>query len=132
MMGNLTRKPEHKQLASGQSICKLGLATSRPTKSKNEGQSQEVCFIDVDVWGPQADVCKKFLDKGSTVLVEGRLRWDSWNDQAGTKRSKHTLVADRITFIKSNSNSQQDSDDLFGKGEIELDNEEAFKDELPF
>lgn len=138
-MGNLTRKPEHKLLASGQAICKLGLATSRPTKSKGDQQSQEVCFIDVDVWGPQADLCAKYLDKGSTILIEGRLRWDSWSDQSGNKRSKHTLVADRVTFVRggnASANADVDSsafgDEAFSKGEIFLDNDEAFKDGLPF
>lgn len=129
MMGNLTRAPEVKQLPSGQTICKLGIASSRTTKGKNDMAIQEVCFIDVDVWGAQAESCKKYLDKGSTVLVDGRLKLDSWTDAEGNKRGKHTIVADRVTFIKSVAGASQDS---ASKGEVDLDSEEAFKEELPF
>ncbi|NDD54451.1 single-stranded DNA-binding protein, partial [bacterium] len=102
MMGNLTRDPEHKQLASGQAVCRLGLASNRQFKNKQTGAMvQEVCFVDVDVWGPQAESCRQFLAKGRSVLVEGRLKMDSWQEPDGAKRSKHTIVADRVTFLNS-------------------------------
>lgn len=134
IMGNLTRVPDFKQLPSGQAVCKLGIATSRVIRSKSgESQTQEVCFIDIDVWGPQAEVCKKYLEKGSSILVEGRLRLESWSDQTGSKRSKHTIVSDRVTFVKTGATlNNNSSDDIFNKGEIDLDGEDAFKDELPF
>lgn len=137
ILGNLTRTPELRQLPSDQVVCKFGLATSSFFKSKTgENSGQEVCFVDVNVWGAQAAVCKKVLDKGSTVLVEGRLRFESWSDQTGAKRSRHSIIADRVTFIRTNSQFQTGSnteeDALFDKGEIDLENEEAFKEELPF
>jgi len=99
MMGNLTRDPELKQLNSGQSVCRLGLASNRQFKNKTGAMVQEVCFIDIDVWGPQADSCRQYLTKGRAVLVEGRLKLDSWQEDDGTKRSKHSIVADRVTFL---------------------------------
>ncbi len=100
LMGNLTRDPEHKQLSSGQAVCRLGLASNRQFKNKQTGSMvQEVCFVDVDVWGAQAESCRQYLAKGRPVLVEGRLKLDSWQEQDGTKRSKHTIVADRVTFL---------------------------------
>jgi single-strand DNA-binding protein len=100
MIGNLTRDPDYKQLASGQAVCKLGLASNRQFKNKQTGTMvQEVCFVDIDVWGPQAEICKNYLQKGRPVLVEGRLKFDSWQDQDGTRRSKHSIVADRVTFL---------------------------------
>ncbi len=102
MMGNLTRDPEYKQLASGQSVCRLGLASNRQFKNRQSGQLvQEVCFVDVDVWGAQADSCHQYLQKGRAVLVEGRLKLDSWEDNDGQRRSKHSIVADRVTFLAS-------------------------------
>src|SRR5579872_4199767 len=102
IMGNLTRDPEHKQLTSGQGVCRLGLATNRQFKNKQTGTMvQEVCFVDVDVWGPQAESCNQYLQKGRAVLVEGRLKLDSWQDNDGNKRSKHSIVADRVTFLGS-------------------------------
>ena len=99
MMGNLTRDPELKQLNSGQSVCRLGLASNRQFKNKTGVMVQEVCFVDIDVWGPQAVSCRQYLSKGRAVLVEGRLKLDSWQENDGTKRSKHSIVADRVTFL---------------------------------
>lgn len=103
MVGNLTRDPELKQLASGQSVCRLGLAANRQFKNRQTGaQMQEVCFVDIDVWGAQAESCGQYLQKGRSVLVEGRLKFDSWQDPQGGTRSKHSIVADRVVFLSSN------------------------------
>ncbi|KKP24697.1 MAG: Single-stranded DNA-binding protein [candidate division TM6 bacterium GW2011_GWF2_28_16] len=100
MIGNLTRDPEYKQLTSGQAVCRLALASNRQFKNKQTGSMiQEVCYIDIDVWGPQAESSNQYLKKGSSVLIEGRLKLDSWTDNDGQKRSKHGIVADRVTFL---------------------------------
>lgn len=100
MMGNLTRDPEHKQLGSGQAVCRLGLASNRQFKNKQTGSMvQEVCFVDIDVWGPQAESCRQYLSKGRAVLIEGRLKMDTWQDASGSNRTKHLIVADRVTFL---------------------------------
>lgn len=107
-MGNLTRDPEHKQLSSGQAVCRLGLASNRQFKNKQTGTMvQEVCFVDIDVWGPQAESCRQYLSKGRPVLVEGRLKLDTWQETDGTKRSKHSIVADRVTFLSGASQSDE-------------------------
>jgi len=98
--GNLTRDPEYKQLPSGQGVCRLGLASNRQFKNRQTGAAiQEVCYVDIDVWGPQADSCNKFLQKGRGVLIEGRLKFDTWQDPQGQTRSKHSIVADRVVFL---------------------------------
>lgn len=100
MIGNLTRDPEYKQLASGQAVCRLGLASNRQFKNRQSGDMiQEVCYIDVDVWGAQAESCRQYLQKGRPVLIEGRLKLDQWEDQNGQQRSKHSIVADRVIFL---------------------------------
>jgi single-strand DNA-binding protein len=102
LMGNLTRDPDYKQLSSGQAVCRLGLASNRQFRNKQSGAMvQEVCYIDVDVWGPQAESCRQFLQKGRPVLVEGRLKFDTWEDADGKMRSKHAIVADRVVFLGS-------------------------------
>ena len=104
LVGNLTRDPEYRNLASGQAVCRLGLATNRQFKNKQTGSLvQEVCYIDVDVWGAQAESCRQYLQKGRPVLVEGRLKLDSWDDQMGQKRSKHSIVAERVVFLSTNA-----------------------------
>ncbi|MBD3273542.1 single-stranded DNA-binding protein [Candidatus Dependentiae bacterium] len=109
MMGNLTRDPEHKQLTSGQSVCKLSLASNRQFKNRQTGTMvQEVCFVDIDVWGAQADSSSKYLRKGSAVLIEGRLKFDTWQDADGQKRSKHSITADRVTFLPASQSVSTD------------------------
>lgn len=102
MIGNLTRDPDYKQLQSGQAVCRLGLATNRQFKNRQTGSMvQEVCYVDIDVWGPQAESCKQYLQKGRPVLIEGRLKFDTWEDPNGQTRSKHSIVADRVVFLSS-------------------------------
>ncbi|HZW61559.1 MAG TPA: single-stranded DNA-binding protein [Candidatus Babeliales bacterium] len=102
LIGNLTRDPEYKQLTSGQAVCRLGLATNRQFKNRQTGAMvQEVCYIDVDVWGAQAESCKQYLQKGRPVLIEGRIKFDTWEDANGQTRSKHSIVADRVVFLGS-------------------------------
>jgi single-strand DNA-binding protein len=106
--GNLTRDPEYKQLSSGQSVTRLGLASNRNYKNRQTGMLiQEVCFVDIDVFGPQADSCNQYLQKGRAVLVEGRLKFDTWQSPEGQTRSKHSIVADRVVFLGG-----QQADDL--------------------
>jgi len=102
MVGNLTRDPEYKQLPSGQALCKLGLACNRQFKNRQtDSMIQEVCFVDIDVWGPQAESCRQYLQKGRAVLIEGRLKFDTWQDNNGQTRSKHSIVADRVLFLSA-------------------------------
>jgi len=110
MIGNLTRDPEYKQLTSGQAVCRLGLATNRSFKNRQTGAMvQEVCFVDVDVWGAQAESCRQYLQKGRSVLIEGRLKLDNWEDQNGQPRSKHSIVADRVVFLSVPSGSDDEA-----------------------
>lgn len=107
LIGNLTRDPDYRQLSSGQALCRLGLAINRQFKNKQTGTvTQEVCFIDVEVWGAQAESCRQYLQKGRPVLVEGRLKLDSWEDGQGQSRSKHVVVAERIVFLGASNSTE--------------------------
>ena len=138
MTGNLTRDPEYKQLSSGQALCRLGLATNRQYKNRQSGSMvQEVCYVDIDVWGAQAESCRQYLQKGRPVLIEGRLKFDSWKDQEGQTRSKHTIVADRVVFLGSaaGSNSgegsyESDSSNGSDNGSDRLDPQNAFEKDI--
>lgn len=113
MIGNLTRDPEYRQLASGQAVCRMGLASNRQFKNRQTGSMvQEVCFVDVDVWGAQAESCRQYLSKGRPVLVEGRLKFDTWEDQNGQTRSKHAIVADRVVFLGSAADAADSVEDV--------------------
>ena len=109
MMGNLTRDPELRQLQSGGTVCRFGIASNRQFKNRQTGTvTQDVCFIDVDVWGGQADACNQYLQKGRPVLVEGRLKFDSWKDAEGQTRNKYSIVAETVQFLGSNTAEQAD------------------------
>ena len=129
MIGNLTRDPETKQLGSGQSVCRLGLASNRQFKNKQTGlQTQEVCFVDVDVWGAQAESCQQYLRKGKPVLVEGRLKFDSWQDADGSKRSKHAIVAERVTFLGSAQDDAENQGSSEGTNDTQSNQTSEFGD----
>ncbi|MGB8366959.1 MAG: single-stranded DNA-binding protein [Candidatus Babeliales bacterium] len=116
LIGNLTRDPEYRQLASGQAVCRLGLATNRQFKNRQTGSLvQEVCYIDIDVWGAQAESCRQYLSKGRSVLIEGRLKFDTWEDQTGQKRNKHSIVADRVVFLSSSAEMDVQDNEIVNK-----------------
>ena len=128
LIGNLTRDPEYKQLTSGQPVSRLGLASNRQYKNKQTGAMvQEVCFIDVDVFGPQAESCRQYLQKGSPVLVEGRLKFDTWESPDGQKRSKHFIVADRVVFLSS---AQVDAEGTQAESSSETNNQQDQFDQI--
>lgn len=102
LMGNVTRDPDFRNTPGGAAVCVLGLAVSRRYTTTQGEEREEVCFIDVEVWGKQAESCRNYLGKGAPVLVEGRLRLDQWDDrETGKKRSRHVVRADRVQFLGS-------------------------------
>lgn len=98
LMGNLTRDPEVRYTTSGTPVATLGLAVNNRMKQGDEWKD-DPCFIDVVVFGKQAESCGEFLSKGQPVLVEGRLRYRTWEGQDGQKRSKHEVSAFRVQFM---------------------------------
>jgi len=100
LAGNLTRDPEHRVTPGGLSICKLGLAINRNFTTQNGEQREETTFVDVDSFGKQADVLAKYMSKGRPILIEGRLKLDSWEDKnTGQKRSRLGVVCETFQFL---------------------------------
>ena len=110
LMGNLTRDPELRVTPNGTSICKFGLATSRTYTTQDGTQREETTFVDVDVFGRQAEVIAKYMTKGRPILVEGRLRFDQWETQTGEKRSKHNVVLETFRFVGPRPSDEQASE----------------------
>ncbi|WQT17405.1 single-stranded DNA-binding protein [Helicobacter pylori] len=112
MVGRLTRNVELKYLPSGSAAATIGLATSRRFKKQDGTLGEEVCFIDARLFGRTAEIANQYLSKGSSVLIEGRLTYESWMDQTGKKNSRHTITADSLQFMdkkSDNANAMQDS-----------------------
>ena len=102
LAGNLTRDPELRYTPSGTAIAKFGLALNRKWKDQTGELKEEVTFVDVDAFGKQAELIGQYLKKGQPLLVEGRLRTDSWEDkQTQQKRSRLGVVLEGMTFLGS-------------------------------
>ncbi|WP_035611069.1 single-stranded DNA-binding protein [Haloferula sp. BvORR071] len=100
LLGNLTRDPEVRYTPKGTAVGDLGLAVNRRVADGNGNWSDEVTFVDVTVWGTNAENAQKYLTKGRGVFIEGRLQMDTWEDkQSGQKRSKLKVVAEVLQFL---------------------------------
>ena len=136
IIGNLTRDPDYKQQASGQAVCRLSIASNRQYRNKQTGAMvQEVCYVDVNVWGPQAENCRQYLQKGRPILVEGRLKFETWKDAEGQAKQRHSIVADSVVFLGSGQRSEATGSESIGaakSAQEESLSDALFKDEAPF
>jgi len=101
--GNLTRDVELKEIPGGSKVGTFGLAVNR-TYTRNGEKVQEASFFDIEVWGPQAENCARYLEKGRPVVVTGRLKQDRWEAE-GQGRSKIKVVASNVQFLPSRARS---------------------------
>lgn len=100
LMGNLTRDPALKYLPSQTAVAEFAIATNRKFKDAQGGEREEVTFVDVTAFGRTAEVINQYFTKGKPIFIEGRLKYDSWEDKnGGGKRSKLTVVIDNFQFI---------------------------------
>lgn len=109
LMGNLTRDPEVRYTPSGTAVSEVGLAVNRTWFDKQSNQKrEEVTFVDVTLWGRQAEVAGEYLGKGRGVLIEGRLQLDQWDDkETGQKRSKLRVVGENMTMLPGRGDGGQ-------------------------
>ena len=115
--GNLTRDPELRYTPSGTAIAKFGLAVNRRWKDQNGEQKEETTFVDVDAFGKQAELIGQYMKKGRPLLVEGRLKLDTWEDkQTQQKRSRLGIVLEGMTFLDSGSTREGGGDFSGGGG----------------
>ena len=98
LMGNLTRDPELRYIASGTAVTDIGLAVNERRKGPNGDWIDETTFVDITLWSRNAEIASEYLSKGSPVLIEGRLKLDTWESE-GQKRSKLKVVGDKLQLI---------------------------------
>ena len=102
LIGNLTRDPEIKYTPKGSAIAELGLAINRYWTTETGEKKEETTFVDVTLWGRQAEIAKEYLSKGKPVYIEGRLQLDTWDDkQTGQKRSKLRVTGEQMQLLGS-------------------------------
>lgn len=125
-MGNLTRDPQLKYLPSQTAVTEFGIAVNRKFKTSGGEVREEVMFLDCSVFGKRAEVVNQYFKKGSQILVEGHLKFDTWDDKQGQKRSKHILIVDSFEFM---GGAKKDGE----AKESPIDTEQQFKDDdIPF
>ena len=103
LVGNLTRDPEIRYTPNGTPVCDLGLAVNERTKNPNGEWVEEPVFVDVTLWERTAEVASEYLSKGAPVLIEGRLKLDTWQGTDGQKRSKLRVVCQRMQMLGGRS-----------------------------
>jgi single-strand DNA-binding protein len=105
LVGNLTRDIELRYAQSGSAIANTAIATSRKFTQNGE-RKEEVCFVDITFFGRSAEVANQYLRRGSKILVEGRLKFDQWVAQDGSKRSKHSVIVETMQMLDSKADAQ--------------------------
>ncbi|HLP44066.1 MAG TPA: single-stranded DNA-binding protein [Candidatus Nanoarchaeia archaeon] len=98
VIGNLTRDPEAKALPSGIQVTSFSVATNRVWYDKNKQKQESADYHNIVVFGKQAENVAKYLKKGSSVLVEGRMQTRSWDGTDGQKKYRTEIIADRVQF----------------------------------
>ena len=131
LVGNLCRDPELKYTPSGTAIANMSLAV---TTKKKDGD--DTVFIDITAWERQAETCCEYLKKGSSVLVEGRLKLDQWDDkESGKKRSKISVTAQTVQFLGGKQAGEQGQERSQDENKLPIqdrDNNTVKDDDCPF
>jgi single-strand DNA-binding protein len=105
LIGNLTRDPEVRYTPKGTAVGDLAIAINDSYKGQDGTVKETVTYVDIEVWGRQAETCKQYLTKGRPVFIEGRLKLDQW-EQEGQKKSRLKVVAERVQFLGSSGGGQ--------------------------
>lgn len=100
LVGNLTRDPELRYIPSGTAVTDIGLAVNDRRKNQNGEWVEDTQFVDVTLWSRTAEVASEYLSKGSSVLIEGRLKYDTW-EKDGQKHSKLRVVGEKMQMLGS-------------------------------
>lgn len=130
LMGRLTRDPEQRTTTSGRTVVSFSIAVDRQT------QDDQADFFDVTAWEKLGELVKQYLSKGRRVLVQGRLRQDSWEDkETGKRRSRIEVVASDVTFLDGPSGDTASSTATISTKEevvTEIDDKPIDLSEIPF
>ncbi len=137
--GNLTRDPEMKALPSGMQVCSFSIATNRVYNDRDGKRQEAVDYHNVVVFGKQAENCAKYLTKGNSAYVEGRMQTRSW-DKDGQKHYRTEVIADRVQFGPKNSGgsapqtdgAKKESNDKSESALPDYPEEEINPEDIPF
>jgi single-strand DNA-binding protein len=136
LIGNVTRAPEVRQTSSGQKMATFVLATNRTWFTPNGERQSQAEFHNMLAWGKIAEICERFLQKGTLVYVEGYLKTRSWENENGQRSHRTEIVIQDILVLDrgikqkagetaSHDNLEGDSDDFFGDDDFSIDGEKS-------
>lgn len=107
LSGNLTRNPEVVFIREKMSLCKGGIAVNRTWRDNRGEKKEDVMFIDFQIWGEYGATFAKWTKKGSAVLLEGYLHFETWETD-GDRHSKHTLTVEKFQFLDNKKKEKTD------------------------
>ncbi len=108
LIGNLTRDPELRHTPKGTAVAEISLAINRVWNNEQGQKQEDTTFVEVTLWGRQAELAQQYLTKGRPVYIEGRLSLDTWDDkETGKKRSKLKVIGETLQFLSSGQQSGQ-------------------------
>ncbi|UJS16332.1 MAG: single-stranded DNA-binding protein [Candidatus Jettenia sp.] len=99
LMGNLTRDPELRYTPAGLAVASFGIAINSAWTAKSGEKKEEVCYVDINIFGRRAEVVGEYFSKGNPIFIEGRLQFNQWETKEGQKRNTLRVVADNFQFI---------------------------------
>jgi single-strand DNA-binding protein len=148
IIGNLTRDPELRNTANGQAVASFSVATNLVWTDQSGQQQKKVEFHNVIAWRKLAEICAKYLHKGSKVYIEGRLQTTDWTGQDGVKRYRTEIVTENMIMLDNkgdngdsynnsapqanNNNSNNNSEDVVDVKDETVDDEEIRVENIPF
>ena len=138
--GNLVRDPDTKILENGTHLAKMSIANNQRYRDKNGEWQEKTCYVNVIAWRKTAELVSEFCSKGSPVLIEGELVFNSWEDRDGNKRNQLEVNARRIQFLEKRSQDSSYRNDSTGhSGTVQDSNKHdsapgpmAQDDDIPF
>ena len=122
--GNLTQKPQLIDVNGGYKVCKFSIAINNPIK-------KTVLFLDIEAWNKTGENCHTYLEKGSSVAIDGRLDMKQWTSKSGENKTKIFCVADNVHFLKNKEKTDQQPIKPTQK-EASVGYEDDDDDEVPF
>jgi single-strand DNA-binding protein len=99
LLGNATRDPELRYMPNNQPVVTIGMATNRRFKDAQGQDREEVCFVDCTAFGKSAEILNQYVRKGRPLFIVGRLKYETWDDKQGQKRSRHTVVIEQFQLL---------------------------------
>lgn len=132
LMGNLTRDPQLSYTPNQTAVVDFGLATNRVWTGQDGSPRRETCFVDCRAFGRQAENINKYMSKGRAIFVEGRLTFESWTAQDGSRRSRHRVTVENFQFLPGTVGPGADQvDQGAGSGDSAMP-QQTEGDDIPF